>query len=390
MTPNITRLTITIDIEQDIAAASAGGTYGDRLARLGTRFPFELCRKQTQLGELPIDQWWMRKRGLYGERGEDSPNRQAVVDLYWALCLIDGSAMTDRGPQESYILATLLPHARSGGSRRVFADASLTRDDENEDLDRVQIVAQLESMLKTSKTEGIDVLQFYGQTGNVLGPPEYGEQVWNCYREYAEELLGDTCSVLYRSETDGLQLALDRWREKLSKIGRRSGHAMEKSVLDILSYECRAAFHRCYSAVWLRLLEQLAAEHNLSDESVLFHRLWHLDQVIPSNETADANIHMFHGHVFGLHPAAGDFICTRTGSELTGEMLLAPSDTKTHERFLHGMLIAIYDYARRNQVCKELRKKEPDLAPDIGAIEGQQVQRRSGRRPSGRRDTDAR
>ncbi len=54
-----------------------------------TNFKLELCRKQAVLGPLPLDQWWIRKQGLYGERGKDSANRQKIVDCFWALCLAE-------------------------------------------------------------------------------------------------------------------------------------------------------------------------------------------------------------------------------------------------------------------------------------------------------------
>ncbi|MBP86085.1 MAG: hypothetical protein CMJ64_05110 [Planctomycetaceae bacterium] len=363
---------------------SMDGPACDRL-EIRTNFKLKLCRKQVVLGPLQLDQWWIRKPGLYGERGNDSPNRQAIVDCFWSLCQADGSAREDRPIQEAYILATLLPHARSNGSRRVFADASLTKDDAEEALDRDAVIEQLELMLQSARDVELDVPSFYQRTRDVLGPPQYDDHVQKCYSDYVEEILGDTCDALRRGGTEVLQLALDRWAEKMTKIGRRSGGAMQKTVLDVLSYECRAAFHQCYSAVWQRLLEKLRIEFSLPEEGVLFHRLWHFDQLLPSNESDEHHVHLFHGHLFGLHPACGDFISTQTGAELVGELVMAPRDQSRHLRFLNGLLIAIHHYAVRNDVAKELRKKQPSGA-DIEAVERQQI---DGRWTKGRRDTDA-
>ena len=373
------------DVEIDLCD-SIYGSKCDRL-ELRTNFKFELCRKQTALGPLPLDQWWIRKQGLYGERGNDSANRQEIVDCFWSLCQAEGSALEDRPIQEVYILATLLPQARSNASRRVFADASLTKYDAEEQLNRAAVVEQLEQMLQVARDTKLDVLSFYRRTGDVLGPPQYEVDVHTCYEEFVEEILGETCDALRHGGED-LQLSLDRWAEKMRKIGRRSGHAMEKTVLDVLSYECRSAFHQCYSVVWQLLLERLQVEFSLSEECVLFHRLWHLDQLLPSNEGDEHLVHLFHGHLFGLHPACGDFICTPTGAELVGELVMAPSDNSCHQRFLNGLLIAVHQYAIRNDVAKELRKKQPS-GGDVEDAERQQIARKSGRRPKGRREADA-
>ena len=109
-----------------------------------------------------------------------------------------------------------------------------------------------------------------------------------------------------------------------------------------------------------------------------------------SNETSEAYFHLFQGHVFGLHPAGGDFICTQTGSELLGALAEAPQDLQRFRRFLNGMLITIFDYAQRNQVCKELRKKQPELTFDgnLENVEAEQIQRKTGRRRTEPRDSD--
>ncbi len=243
-------------------------------------------------------------------------------------------------------------------------------------------------MLQGARDTELDVPRFYRCTGDVLGPPHYEDDLRTCYEEFVEEILGETCDALRQGGTEVLQLSLDRWADKMKKIGRRTGHTMEKTVLDVLSYECRTAFHRCYSAVWLLLLENLQVEFSLSDECVLFHRLWHLDQILPSNESIKHHVHLFHGHLFGLHPACGDFICTQTGAELVGEVVSAPSDISCHQRLLNGLLIAIHQYAIRNDVAKLLRKKQPSSG-NVEDAQCQQIDHKSGRQPKGRRETDA-
>jgi len=94
----------------------------------GRPFVFTLCRKEERLGDVPVDHWWMRATEVYGQRahrGRGPGNHEALADAFWALCRREGSH-TEADVRESYLLARLLPHVRSQGSRRVVADAFLT------------------------------------------------------------------------------------------------------------------------------------------------------------------------------------------------------------------------------------------------------------------------
>lgn len=317
----------------------------------GHCFQFDMFRKQANLGCLEIDQWWMDKRGLYGERNRNSSNRCAAIDLFWSLCICEGSAFSERDIQETYILARLLPHARSNASRRVFVDASLENHSSAADL------SELDQFLSLSQDGRKNALDFYRSTGNLLGPPEYEENVIDQYNEFVAELMDDTCEALSDGDFGKYQKAEAFWTEKMKSIGRRSGNLVKKNVLDILSYEARVAFHRCYSQAWSYILEVIAQNGDFSDDSYLFHRLWHFDQITPSNESIDADFHLFHGHIFGLHPAGSEFIRTPTGLNLLGELIANPTGEEYHQRFLNGMNIACFKYADRYEVSKALRKK---------------------------------
>jgi len=145
----------------------------------------------------------------------------------------------------------------------------------------------------------------------------------------------------------------------MKSIGRRNGHAVEKQVLDVLSFEARAAFHQCYSAVWCDLLPHLARKYDMDEKSQTFHRFWHLQQREPSDDPKH-DFYLFHGHMFALHSAAGDFVSTKTGAELMGQWLTEGGDGPAFRRLLHGLLVAMHDYARRMQLQSILRKKTPD------------------------------
>lgn len=167
----------------------------------------------------------------------------------------------------------------------------------------------------------------------------------------------------------------------MTRIGRRRGNPVEKQVLDILSYECRAALHRCYSAIWCILLPALRSKYHITDESYLFHQLWHFDRSRESDHGDQAYFHLFHGHVFGLHPACGPVLLARSGAELFGEWLREGS-LQSYHRVLHALAVAVGFYGGRHNIATLLRKKEGsfETVGDMVALEEQQAKRRSGLR----------
>jgi hypothetical protein len=134
-------------------------------------------------------------------------------------------------------------------------------------------------------------------------------------------------------------------------------------VIDILSLECRAALNRCYLAVWCLLLPHLANRYQLSEESIAFHRFWHLDQCQPTNDHGGL-FHLFHGHTFALHPGAGLLLLTKTGSELMGQWLTKPVAGHAFERLLHAMCTAMGKYSEFANAIKILHKKDSASVTD--------------------------
>jgi hypothetical protein len=351
----------------------------------GERFVFALCRKAERMGTVPVDHWWMPATELYRQRGQRrrrGGNHAAVTEVFWALCRREG---THHEPdvQESYLLSQLLPYARSQGSRRIFADAYLESRGQAAGSARQAARAELEEMLRASQGEGLTRLTFQRKTGEALGPPELTPEAMQAYLEFCEAFFGSARPALAADEPAGVAAAVAGWQKVMRSVGRRGGQALQKQVLDILSYEARASLHRCYSAAWdLLLLPMLEQKYALSPESLAFLRLWHLDQVSESNLDEQAYFHLFHGHVFALHPACGEFLCTRTGRALMGRWLRRPSDP-AFARLLHGLYVAVLHYGGRRDQATWDRKKQPRAVggSDLVALEEQQVQRRTGRRP---------
>lgn len=339
-----------------------------RLVGYGKRGRLFLCRKQAQYGDVEVDHWWMDWKSVYGDRNCQDSNHQTLIDIYWGMCT-QKLTVTQRQVQESYLLAHLLPFARSKGSRRVLLDSVPARkcrskpgsSDDTTDLDQ---------MLRTSQEKEMDIVEFRDSTANAIGPPVFDVKVKVAYDRLAGELLEKGCDVLERVGNRGVEVTIDLWQTWMRTIGRRSGNSLDKQVLDMLSYECRAAVHRCYSAVWDHLIHLLADKHQLSDEEVIFHRFWHLDQLTTSDKPTEAHFHLFHGHVFALHPAGAEFMKTKTGRDLMGQWLTDPGpESACYGRMLNGLAVAVHHYALQNEVYAELRKKKPKCFSDIAQIE---------------------
>jgi len=333
------------------------------ISNAARKFPFQLCRKQAVMGDLKVDQWWMDRRTLYGERGRKKANHAMIVDYWWSRCMKEGKVFQDE-VHESYILAKLLPYARSNGSRRVFGDAVPTRK-KIEGISVQKATAELDDILATSRDMELDKHQFYLRTADCLGPPEFEPEIVEAYEQLTAEFFGKALPALQRDGTEGLSVAIQDGEARMKSIGRRRGHQVEKWALDMLSYMCRAAFHQCYSLVWCDLLRHLKQKYEMDDHSFAFHRLWHLAQREPSNRD-DCDFHLFHGHILALHSAAGNLINTKTGGELMAAWLKEAGDGTAFRRLLHGLLVAIHHYAVRNQIYALLRKKSPQFLTDEG------------------------
>jgi len=359
----------------------AAGQYLDLGASLygPTRVvSFDLFRKQTTLGDVSIDQFWMSVESVYGRPKQSTHNQTAIVDAYWTLCELNRTARQS-DVQQSYLLAKLFPFTRQKGSRRIVRDAVLGPGGRRKKTE--SIVQELEAMLAQSEGHELTMIQFRDKTADLIGPCEYSEQDRSHYYEFEEQLLGPGQIALGHSTAEACAKARCQWAVWTRKFGRRAHKGKEKHLLDIFSYECRAALHRCYSAVWGELLPHLTRKYGLSHESEVFHSLWHFEQSMSSNHP-DQRFHLFHGHVFALHPAMGTFIQTKTGSELLGQIVKHPKDHGAFHRLLGGLFIAIADYERRCEADGQERRWAGQIVTsgDIAAVDARERDRKRGQR----------
>jgi hypothetical protein len=334
----------------------------ERVSVGGETFTFTLCRKAERLGSMLVDHWWMPTTDLYHQRihrhGEGA-NYKAVTEAFWALCR-GGDSHVERDVQESYLLARLLPFARSQGSRRIVADAYLAPKNRAPRAEREAAVNELNELLGRCGTATMSRRRFSRRTADIIGPPRLTRGLKQAYQICCADLFDPAVAVLLADKEAGVARLLSAWRRLIRTVGRRGGRPVEKQVLDILSYEARAALHRCYSAAWdMLLLRHLTEAYQLSTETVAFLRLWHLDQVSESNLGDVAYFHLFHGHVFALHPATALFLSTPIGRELVGSWLVGACSNRAFGRLLQGILVAVHHYAGLRDDAAQRRRKQP-------------------------------
>jgi hypothetical protein len=318
------------------------------------RFTFELMHKQTLMGEVPIHQFWMRRSSIYGTNERSARNRPPILDFAWWLAFVTLSAES-KGFQETFILANLYPHARHRGSQRVFADAVLTKGALRNQRSR-EMLRQIDQYLNAEPHRRMGLAQFRKKTADLLGPPKLTHAERQAYANLVEPFLLEGRQALFKQGVDGLRIPIGRWKKWMASIGRHRGHSVEKRIFDILSQEIKAALNRYYSIVWNALLSELEEDYSLSEQSVIFHRFWHIEQVRES-KIPGRLMHGFQGHVLALHPGAALFLSSTAGPKLMGDWLKEPSNSHAFERVLYGVYIAMLCYHNHRDETKGLRTK---------------------------------
>ena len=323
------------------------------LSRMGEQFAeagsLRLMSRETALGDSLFEQFWIPKTGLFGTRNNRSGNHSAVLDFYRCLC-VDRVKNRHEMSAKVHLLASLLPLIRSNGSQRIFPDASVVT--AKDCPTQSEFCSEtLEIQLKASEAEQITVVEFCNRNREAVEFPIFPDTTFSLYRELESELLVNATNQWWNDPTGAQGLVDQRWLQWRDGFGRRRGNKEKKDVLNILSYECKAAFHQAYSALWVEMIPHLIAGNDNQLFSQRFHTLWHLDHrmAVPGH---DRDIRLLHGLVLGLHPALGTLLKTETGSRLVGETVAAPEDTDSQQRFLHAVLVSLclYAAARRSRI----------------------------------------
>ncbi len=363
-------LLLEVMLESDVMAPEEF-----RLTCGGETFGFLLHRKSIYLGTTPVQHFWMDTRTLYSARPSQTGNSAAVVRYFGALCSChqeSGDAI-ERTVWENYLLARLLPYIRQYGSRRVLPDSRFGRSGAAYRGSAAAMRKELKELREQSRGARCERDEFRRRSGDLLGMPIPDERMQTFYELFTTELFSEPHHLLERGDTEAAaERVVSGWNRAMETWGRGHDTALQRSVLDILSYESRAAFHRCYSAVWEQLLREggpLNSRLAHDTPSIRFLHLWHKDHFWPVG--TDQLQHLFHGHVFALHPAMSLFMQCEEGRAMLGRVVTASDDDSydiAFEQFLQGVLMAMYVYAGQRKLIAQTRKvdHERDRLRSIG------------------------
>lgn len=334
--------------------------------QLGSRrFNFPLCAKKERFGDAHVDHVWMDVRSLYGQRQRSDTLCRDVANYFWETCKLHG-ADADPDNQEIYILTRLLGAVRSNAARAIFCDARLLINRREHE----RILEAINGLLRKN-TNRLNPIDFNEKTADMLGPEVMSESEQAEYVRFARELFGDSREVC-RSDPDAAVAAVTkRWTEATEKWGRRAGFREEKKILNIISYECRAALHRCYSVVWEDLLSELARKRKLNKPSACFLRLWHLEKLIHGQS-------LFHGHVFGLHPGCSLLLQSNSGRQILGKWLADPESEDRLFALLNAIFVCAYCYTTQRLDYAAQRKRQPRYVADLNEIQNRELKRKQG------------
>ena len=319
----------------------------EELTSRGENFAFTLFHKHNLLwGDEIGEQWWMALPGIYRNGPERNTNSDRIVEYYWSKIRDHVGNPVIEDAVQRYLLAELLPVYRSKRAARVFLDSTPGRRDLG---DSVNV---LNERLDASRGESLSEEEFSRNVVQFLRsdeiPSNYRQasaETLQFYQRVLSELLDEPKRMLKRGDLDqAVAVARSNWTSLQNRYGRRAGFSEEKVVLDMVAYECKAAFHHCYSNLWDDLILHLGEKYGWSDATVTFHRFWHL---APHLEDGEGKFTLFHGHIFGLHPGCGWMHMTVTGQQLVGSWLADLEDISGYRRVLHGLLVSIQHYISR-------------------------------------------
>ena len=264
----------------------------------------------------------------------------------------------------------------------IFADSFLGRVSRTE---RLEQISALERALDADRQKALSTEEFTDRSWSALGRLGFPAETGESYQQFSRDLFDDGCAMLADHDiTTALITVRQKWNQWMKTIGRKSGNQLGKLVINVLSYESRAAFHHCYSAAWSVLIPLLKSEEGWSEAACAFHRFWHTDWI--NSRTFRS---LFHGHIFGLHPATAAFMQTTTGPVLLEDWLANSLSDELFRRVLNGLLIAVFDYRQRRELAAEMRpNRRVQGTGNLEAEERTQDERRQVRRRRRRSDGD--
>ncbi|EMI44887.1 hypothetical protein RRSWK_02527 [Rhodopirellula sp. SWK7] len=307
------------------------------------------CEKQATLGTVCFRQFWLKNSSIYGGRGRRAENQPSILNFFHRMTVDAGCLEDHRKPAETFLLASLASEIRSNKAQQVFPDASLAN---WSSAYRCRKVAALDAQLRQSSGETMTSDDFYRHSRTVCELAEMSNNVIEEYLTLELQLFDGVLDDWIDEPETCKQLVNERWRDWMLMARRSSCKQVFKDVLNILSYESKAALHQCYSLLWIHLADAFA---DLEGSAFVrqFNRFWHCDHRIPTGVVQD--MHLLHGHIFGLHPAFSMMIQTEVGGNIIANAIGHSFDSSAMRTFFAAAIVSLNFYMSDRIESRRLR-----------------------------------
>lgn len=297
-----------------------------------------VCEKDISLGNESFRQFWLKNTSVYGGRNRPAENQASILGFFHRMAAASTCHIHHRDTAGTHLLASLASDIRSNKSQEVFPDASPAN---ASSAYRYRMVADLDDILQQTAGEELSCDDFYRHSRNIGELADLPNEVVDEYLSLESQLFAGVLSDWVAEPEICARLLQQRWRDWMRQARRRDCSHVFKEVLNILSYESKAALHQCYSLLWLHLADAFAAQ----EESTFvrqFHRFWHCDHRVSTGDLQD--MHLFHGHVFGLHPAFSLMIQTKTGGGIVADAAGQGMDSAAMRTFFAAGIVSLNFY----------------------------------------------
>ena len=243
-----------------------------------------------------------------------------------------------RNAASTYFLASLASDIRSNKSQDVFPDASPAN---TSSAKRYRMVADLDDILQQTAGKELSCEDFYCHSRTVGDLASPSDGVVEEYSIMESQLFAGVLDNWTEEPDICARLVQERWRDWMRRARSRDCSHVFKNVLNVLSNESRAALHQCYSLLWLHLADAFAKQED-STFVRQFHRFWHCDHRVSTCDVQD--MHLFHGHVFGLHPAFSLVIQTKTGGGMIADAVGLGMNSVAMRTFFAAGIVSLNFY----------------------------------------------
>jgi hypothetical protein len=310
----------------------------------GQDFPFQIHHRPLPLGPAgTVQYYWMDSsqfRIARAKRGLDPANFRNCVGHWWRT-IQSGGLARDPGQIRHLILATSYALvSRDNALQNVYRDAHLAKDATKP---QEQSLPEPIRHRIHAVVAGRDVDRLREELDLQLGGAKVQVGEMPLIRQTLEGILQHGIDSFGRDGEGGLEEFLGRLDAWLAKVRKKGGGGWRRSLLDLLSYQCKVSFYRCYANTWVDLIPWLRENRDLDIASERFLRVWHMQNQPLERPDGRVIPDVFGGQVLSLHPLSGFLMKDPALRAIAGRFFLSGSYEQVMSRGRVGECAEYWD-----------------------------------------------